>query len=199
MKKQGTGKQKLLGRHVDDLARIRKAERDHESRRKYVLGNLVLVLGRQAPGTAAQIIRETAKLASRDYDRAELRELEMGNVSYSRTILLGALLLNYAEQVPSDRRVFDALRPLARPEDRGLLADVFVHHERYRPGSRLFDTPEEYAARNAEKAERRKDIIRLAAMHRIAREGFSLPSDDDDDTSPEPDRGSPRPGPRDER
>lgn len=199
MPKNETKKRQLIARYDDDLARIRKAEREYDARRKYLLGNLVLVLGKRRPKAAAQIIQEAKKLASRDHDKAELEQLAEGRKARSRIILLGALLVDYAARAPSDRRVFDMLRPLARPADRDLLADVFEHHEPYRTGLAVLDTPEEAAARNAEKAERLKDAVRMAAMRKAARDGFLLPAGGEDDDEDDP--GTQRvPGkPRDDR
>lgn len=176
-----TKKRQIIARHDDDLSRLREAERKHRARRKFVLGNLVMILGKRNPKTATKIIAEAMKLASRDYDRAELAMLAKGQESRSRIILLGALLLSYAERTPLDRRVFDALRPFARPEDRDLLLDVFVHYDRYRTRCEKLDTPEEGAARSAEKAARRRDSVRLAAIQKAARKGILLPIVDEDD------------------
>tara|TARA_Y100001951_G_C11296605_1_gene276147 strand:+ start:3704 stop:4318 length:615 start_codon:yes stop_codon:yes gene_type:complete len=180
----------LEARHNDELSRLREAERQQDSRRKYILGNLVWVLRKHKSNDGDRIISAAAKLASRDHDRAELAKLKQGAVSQSRIILLGALLLAYAERVPSDRRIFDMLRPFARPKDRELLADVFVHYDRYRPTSDVLDTSMEAAARSAEKADRRIDSVRLAAIEKAARGGLFLPvSDDDGDDDGESDLG----------
>ncbi|WP_243252277.1 hypothetical protein [Sulfitobacter pontiacus] len=185
-----TKKDQLKARHNDELARLREAERKQDSRRKYILGNLIWVLRKHKPDDGDRVISAAAKLASRDHDRAELAKLKQGAVSQSRIILLGALLLAYAERAPLDRRIFDMLRPFARPKDRELLADVFVHYDRYRPPSADLDTSAEAAARSAEKADRRIDSVRLAAIERAAREGLFLPvSDDDDDGDGESDLG----------
>lgn len=187
---QKTKQHQLKARHEDELARLREAERKQDSRRKYILGNLVWVLRKHKPKDGTSIIEAAAKMASRDYDRAELAKLKQGSVSYSRIILLGALLLAYAERVPLDRRVFDMLRPFARPKDRELLADVFVHYDRYRPASDILDTPEEAAARSAEKADRRIDAVRLAAIEKAAKKGIFFPISDDDDGEGEGDLGN---------
>jgi len=181
-----TKKRQLIARHDDDLARIRKAERKYDARRKYLLGNLVVILGKRKPKTAAWIILEATKLASGSHDKLELAQLARGQTTQSRIILLGALLLNYAGRAPLDRRVFDILRSLARPADRDMLADVFEHHERYRPVSDVLDNREEAAARAAEKAERRRDAVRLVAMRMAARDGIPLSNDDDDDGDDDP-------------
>lgn len=180
MTKTDKKKRQLVARYDDDLARIREAERRYGARRKYLLGNLVMTLHDRKPKVAQKMIMEMAKLATREHDQAELTQLAHGIPSRSRIILLGALLLNYAERVPSDRRMFDMLRPLARPGDRDILADVFEHHERYRNISDIYDTPEEAAERGVEKAERRQDAVRVLALRIAAKNGFPLPNDDDD-------------------
>jgi hypothetical protein len=176
-------KRQAMARHDDALARLKQEERSHDTRRKYVLGQLILIMGKKDPKAGRNLLGVLLTLAGKigqDIHPEEMSALIAGEETRSRVILAGALMLAYAEKVPEDRRTPRALRGYASEKARDLLADFFEEDE-----LKTFRETGPTDAERIERKEQHRDASRVAAQRLHARRmGLAAPLPDfgDEDT-----------------